>query len=169
MKSRSHKLRVADPFKREADGSLTIVDLEEVEIGLYSKNHEQFGGQPLKELCYDPRKRLVIRAESKNECGDSVVVYRRFRGAPVEKDIVRFGSATYAALKSVQNSSDREFYVCVRAMPALTGRWLLYWYHPDDAARVSFKLGMIGIVLGLLSLMFDWKDIRDFFSCLIGT
>lgn len=34
----------------------------------------------------------------------------------------------------------------------ISGRFLFYWDHPDDQARAAFKLGVVGVALGLLAL-----------------
>jgi len=40
------------------------------------------------------------------------------------------------------------------------GRWVgplwVYWQHPDDAARVSFKVGVLGIGFALIAFIMDW-------------
>jgi hypothetical protein len=165
MKSRSHSLKVIPPFNGIAS-DVNGAQVDESEIGLYSKNHEEIGGESLSDLRYDPRKRLVLRVESKNACGDTAVVYRKFRGTSVDKSSALLGVMTFSALRSVHGSSLLDFNVCVRPMPLLRGRLLFYWNHPDDAARVSFKLGMVGLLLGLASLFVDSADIHHFFSFL---
>jgi hypothetical protein len=167
----SHRLTVVSPFSEDsgAEEKKPPVKVDEQEIGLYHGLHEKLANYKLKEVRHDPRKRIIVRVESRNECGDRVVLFRRFIGVTKTDSQAYLAPRTFSALRSVHPGNPDNFPICVRAAPGLYGRLMFYWSHPDDAARVSYKLGMIGIVLALLAFVFDWKDIKETILCLLGS
>jgi hypothetical protein len=56
---------------------------------------------------------------------------------------------------SQDNHRDQEtrgFESIATGEPRVSGRFLFYWDHPDDQARAAFKLGVVGVILGVLAL-----------------
>lgn len=155
----------------ELDQKIKDSGVGEDEIALNNMEYKTLFGAGLKESGARPPSRGVVRISMKTS-GESHRVYRKYRGAIGIKGneaVVSWTTLNEILCKTNRPEDGLGLAITVEPLVSWHGRALFYWHHPDDAARVSFKLGMIGIVLGLLSLMFDWKDIRDFFSCLIGT
>ena len=170
MRHTKHRMQLVDPFK-EAEHTLRhsfrapyisrywhdnrLPDLKDEEIGLHSSYHQEFAGYSLRRIGHNPTKRIVLRVEANNTCGNRVVRHLRFRGCHVDKAHAVVSHSTFQALNSLNADSSHPTFVCVRKLWQPLGRYLFYWNHPDDAARVSFKTAVYGLILGALSIYYE--------------
>ena len=103
-----------------------------------------------------PWKRGIVAIEGMKSAG----LFLRYRSAGIEgltNEIALVHPETYsrisAGANNRQNSEDGGISITIFAATGLKGKWSFYWNHPDDQARVSFKLGFIGVLLGILSIL----------------
>ena len=103
-----------------------------------------------------PWKRGIVEIDGMKSAG----LFLRYRSAGIEgltNEIALVHPETYsrisAGANNRQNSEDGGISITIFAATGLKGRWSFYWNHPDDQARVSFKLGFIGVLLGILSVL----------------
>lgn len=114
----------------------------------YTSNHihkEVFGGKAKDVLKY-PWKKKIIKITSK---ATGLSVYRIWRGVPayVESKDTLFvdDSAKFALIKSKDDTT-------VDLILSKGSRIGFYWNHFENATRISFKLGLTSVVLGVISL-----------------
>lgn len=109
--------------------------------------HEKIFGKKAKYLTNYPWKKKIVKITS-GETGLSV--YRIWRGAPlyVESKDTLFvdDSAKYALIKTKEANR-------VNLVLSKGNRLKFYWNHFDNATRISFKLGLTSVGLGVVSLI----------------
>lgn len=103
-----------------------------------------------------PWKRGIVAIEGMKSAG----LFLRYRSAGIEgltNEIALVHPETYSRISACannrQNREDGGISITIFAATGLKGKWSFYWNHPDDQARVSFKLGFIGVLLGILSIL----------------
>jgi len=76
-------------------------------------------------------------------------IYRVYRGASVDGLDSKTVMLSPAALQEldIDNCSNREVAV------SQGSRWMFYRDHPNAATRISFRIGMLGVLIGLLSMV----------------
>jgi hypothetical protein len=91
--------------------------------------------------------RLLYRSAPAKGLGSEVAVVH-------DRTLDRLTALVGGALSSDarDDSSTIGFALVATGEPQLSGRFLFYWDHPDDQARAAFKLGTIGLALGVLAL-----------------
>jgi hypothetical protein len=160
------RFSVLSPFSTNepAKGFVSIYELREEEVGLHSSNYEKLFGSRMKSTRFVPSKRGILKVTSVCACGNRLVLYRRYRGSNIYADAARVAPTSYQALRSMHEhqSSSLEIEIC--AAPKYIGRFLFYWFHPDDAARVSFRIGVLGFLLMLVCT--SWSDVYHQFEWL---
>lgn len=148
---------VVNPFEASEIQKQTVLrseDITEESIGLHQKLYKKFRGQPYKIDGYSPKKRLILKIVAEGESGKHIVLYRAFRGVNQSAEVVSVGPQTYLALQSVYSEDDSKVIVSITPTRQHLGRFIYYWNHPIDAARVSFKLGLVGIIISaILSIL----------------
>lgn len=103
-----------------------------------------------------PWKRGIVAIEGMKSAG----LFLRYRSAGIKgltNEIALVHPETYSRISdganNRQDSEDGGISITIFAATGLKGKWSFYWNHPDDQARVSFKLGFIGVLLGILSVL----------------
>ena len=99
-----------------------------------------------KKLSSDFDKQLPIVKISEN----GKAIYRLYRSVGVNgfsKEFVGLTANSICLLCDINGENPKE----VELSP---GRYFpFYWHHPDKAIRISFKLGLLSVALGILSLV----------------
>ncbi|MBU3741824.1 MAG: hypothetical protein FGM24_06010 [Candidatus Kapabacteria bacterium] len=96
-----------------------------------------------------------------------VIGYRRLMGSNLHGDEIAVDSSTYSKAKHMlklhcENVADvRLAFKPVHRLLLPVAMFSMSWNHPDDAARISFKIGVIGIILGVLLWLFEPADVCD--------
>jgi len=128
-------------------------DLEEYEVGLESHQYKLIFSDAFdKKWQSRPNKRGIVRVKS---CGvqPDRCLYLAYRGANqfgVNKETALIHPRTMDRLGFKREEGGR-----IEVSPAwpVVGRFAHYWQHPDSATRISFKLGGLGLLIGLASLI----------------
>ena len=99
-----------------------------------------------KKFSNDGKKKLsVVKISS-----GAKSIYREYRGISV-KDF----TSEFVALSSnsilLLNGNNGEEPQLVKLSPG--NRLFFYWFHPDNAVRISIRLGLLSVILGLLSVI----------------
>jgi len=109
--------------------------------------HEKIFKKKAKDLTNYPWKKKIVKITS-GETGLSV--YRIWKGTPLyveSKDILFVDdSAKYALIKTKEVNK-------VNLVLSEGSRLKFYWNHFDNATRISFKLGLTSVGLGVVSLI----------------
>lgn len=76
-------------------------------------------------------------------------IYRVYRGASIKDLDASTVMLSPAALQElgIDDCSDRKVSVSQGC------RWMFYRNHPNAATRISFRIGMLGVLMGLLSIV----------------
>lgn len=135
-----------------------IVDKVVLENGWYQK----LTGEKIGDIqAGAPWNRRVIRVERKGRAGFRTVRLLFWGGnsAKFNQQMIGLGNAALHAL-AVRPGDEVEL-----TLSAAEGvfnqsfdKVLFWWYHPNDTARVAFKLGMLGVGLGIVGLAADFLD-----------
>lgn len=129
-------------------------------IGLENHQYKALFGDAFKEHGSKPHLRGIVRIRLANVDG-APRIYRKFHGIhDLKGDLVLVSWRTLHELISIPRMKIRDDELSIEVRPVSTryGRFLYYYNHPDDAARFSFKLGTLGVVLGVYSMIVGWKD-----------
>jgi hypothetical protein len=130
---------------------LQTVVVENVEVRVNQSAYEDLFGQTFRDQGYQPANRGIVRMSLRDHPNASVV-YRRVKamnGLDADEAIV-----TWQTLRQIIGSGkETEIGYDVDLVPVSTpiGTHFLFWNHPDDIARVSYKLCLSGILLGLVT------------------
>lgn len=112
-----------------------------------SNLHEKIFDEKVKDIVNYPWKKKIVKITSK-ETGLSI--YRIWRGTPLyvgSKDTLFVDdSAKYALIKTKDSNK-------VNLVFSEGSRLKFYWNHFDNATRISFKLGLTSVGLGIISLI----------------
>ncbi len=122
---------------------ITRVSDADGDVVLYSKNYEEIFGIKRK-LSKDVDKRLAIVKISAN--GKSI--HRAFKSVAGMTN--NYAGLTTNSLRLLNDSTGKDP-VEVELSPG--SRLPFYWYHPDNAIRISIKLGLLSVILGVLSIV----------------
>jgi hypothetical protein len=152
----------AEEFETRHGVSLTHLHLREHEVLVQSSLHEQLTGRLFtRDCCAQPWKRAIVRVRV-----GRAVEYLRMRSAPVTglvqsiavvhsqtrmRLVAGLGSAGARSPEATSSRIESTMGECDVPFPPLA-RALHYWRHPEDQARIAFKLGLIGVVLGVIAL-----------------
>lgn len=156
-KNQPVRISVLSPFSTDetAKGIISRFELREEQIGLHSSNYEKLFGSRMKATRFVPSQRGIVKLESICACGNRLVLYRRYRGVNIYANTASVAPTSYQALRSMHEHQSSSLAIEISAAPKYIGQFLFYWFHPDDAARVSFRIGVLGILLALLSAIWD--------------
>jgi len=86
-------------------------------------------------------------------------MYLRFRGSSrLKSGQAALNAWTADRLQLLAGNERTDEALVIQCKPARrwVGTFWHFWEHTDDAARVSFKLGVLGIGLGLIAFIMDW-------------
>lgn len=114
----------------------------------YTSNyiHKEVFGERAKDVTKYPWKKKIIKITSK---ATGLSVYRIWRGVPgyvKSKDTLFIDdSGKFALIKSNDEAT-------VDLILSKGNRISFYWNHFENATRISFKLGLTSVVLGVISL-----------------
>ena len=139
----------------------TITDLWSV----YTSNdvYKKIFNKRLKNEKKYPWTRKILKIYSKDT---KISIYRIWRGVPPflqnSKDILFIDkNAKYALTLPNHNQAD--------IVLSKGNKFLFYWYHYDNATRVSFKLGFVSVMLGIISIVFALTpSIKQSYSYIIN-
>lgn len=88
----------------------------------------------------------------------SKVGYRKLNAANMGSELVAVDSRTYSLVDLIHRNHCEchdTLKVILKPVPWYLRPFCVFcmnWSHPDDAARIAFKVGVAGILLGLISL-----------------
>ena len=139
----------------------TITDLWSV----YTSNdvYKKIFNKRLKNEKKYPWTRKILKIYSKDT---KISIYRIWRGVPPflqnSKDILFIDkNAKYSLTLPNHNQAD--------IVLSKGNKFLFYWYHYDNATRVSFKLGFVSVMLGIISIVFALTpSIKQSYSYIIN-
>jgi hypothetical protein len=165
-KNQTVRISVLNPFSTDetTKGIISRFELREEQIGLHSSNYEKLFGSRMKATRFVPSQRGIVKLESICACGNRLVLYRRYRGVNIYANTASVAPTSYQALRSMHEHQSSSFAIEISAAPKYIGRFLFYWFHPDDAARVSFRIGVLGFLLMLVCT--SWSDVYHQFEWL---
>lgn len=137
----------------DAAAFIRDADLKRHEIALRPEQYKSLFGRRLgADDKSDPAERGVLRVRVPG----ASPMFLRYRGCGK----LKAGEAlvhpwTADRLRSLAKHCEANDPLVVECADA--GRWIgpfwHYWQHPDDAARVSFKVGIVGLVFAVLALV----------------
>ena len=116
---------------------------------VYTSNdiHEKVFKETAGSISNYPWKKRIVKITSKDT---KLSVYRIWRGVPAyvsSKDILYIDDiAKYSLIKDRKNNK-------IEVILSKGSRFWYYWNHFDNATRVSFKLGLLSVILGIISLI----------------
>jgi hypothetical protein len=99
-----------------------------------------------KKTADNSQKRLSIVKISAN----GKVIYRAYRGVSATdflKDYVALTPNSIMLLNDKAGNEPKEVEVSKGCI------FPFYWYHPDKAVRISFKLGLVSLLMGVISIV----------------
>lgn len=141
------KIKCAVPPKENFDR------IKEDQIGLYSAKYQELFGVSFRQGHKSkPDKRGIVKVKAVSDTSSSIV-YLKFLGASA------LGASNDKALVHPRTMDRLGFdlenggVIEIERTAPYWGRFLFYWSHPEDSLRAAFKLGCLGVVLGLLSLL----------------
>ena len=120
--------------------------ISENEIRIYSLQYEELTGHKASANRLKPWKGRVVRITT-----PSGSIHRLLKGngnLPIQKDTCWMGPRTRSQLEICENLD-----VEISMVNQLLGRFIYYNSHLEDAVRFSFRIGLWGLILGLLSLL----------------
>jgi hypothetical protein len=92
------------------------------------------------------KKRLAVVKITAN----GAAIHRSFRAESAEGFTKNYVGLTPSSLRLLNDKDGKE----PEQVTVMKGCYFLfYWSHPDKAIRISFKLGLLGVLLGLSSFM----------------
>lgn len=120
------------------------------QIGLNNHQYYVVFGETLGKVHKTGRQRGIVRIERKTSHGVRVE-YRRYRGMHIKGNEAHLDIATAASLSDSESELQNGFEINLTSA-GWSGRVHYYWSHPDDSLRVSYRLGLLSLVLGLISV-----------------
>lgn len=87
----------------------------------------------------------IVKISRKTVNGRVKSIYRRFAATSSVRDIDKFAVLSYHSLLALSESADD--YEEINEIKISKGSYFpYYWYHPNDATRISMKLGVYGLI-----------------------
>lgn len=141
-------LLVNSENKPDENGTIYIdnIDVEsECCAYLYSKTYSVIFGNKKKETTQSKQRLSVIKI-----CSCNKKIYRKYVGVAVKNFQERnIALSANACQQLMLNPRKQESYVCISK-----GWWFpFYWYHSNSATRISFRIGLISLLVGLIGVV----------------
>jgi hypothetical protein len=121
------------------------------EIILAPAHYKSLFGKPLYADHYKPWKRGVIRIMLADQTLGTRALHRRYRSSSHvghDEAVVNVSTLRELHVETIDFKAD----VILEGTNRVWGRLRFYWDHPDDATRAGFKLGFVGMMLGVTGL-----------------
>ena len=133
-----------DNKKLFVSGLYSVTDVDGDVYLQSSVFNEVFG--KTKKMSKDSVKRLAIVKIEEN----GKAIYRAYRASSIDGLTSKYVGLTPNSLYLL-NDAEGKAPTKVELSP---GKYIpFYWYHPDKAIRISFKLGLLSVALGFLSVV----------------
>jgi hypothetical protein len=127
--------------------------VQEFEIGLHGGAYKKLFGKGFERgHKSQPHKRGIVNVSVEQD-GKQRAVYLLFRGANALSITTTEALIHPRTLSRLGIDATEQAHVTVSAAKPVVGRFLHYWQHPDNATRVAFKVGCVGVFLSLLTLV----------------
>lgn len=132
---------------------LAVSSIRAEEVGMNSSKYEDLFDSTFKQQGARPHRRGIVRIRL-SDTDAFQDVYRKYKQVTFVDDteiIVSF--STVQEIRGVNAHSINGYDVDVESAGRIMGRLKFYWHHPDDTARASFKLAIIGLLLAVAAFM----------------
>lgn len=116
-------------------------------VVLYSDNYGGLFNENLKDVNFLPWKRKIVKIKRGN-----IVIHRMFRGHgnySVNKNEI---GLTYSSIDVLKKYGEKEIGDDAELILSKGSKLCYYWNNPNHNVRVTYKLGLISLLLGLLAL-----------------
>lgn len=111
-------------------------------VSLHSSYYNKIFGKKFHSDGYLPWKRGIVKI-----IFGTRIINRMFWGENIKGDEIGLSNQSKILLELTNETDEYEFTLCKGS------KFFFYWQHPLHYVRVSFKLGMLSVILGVIGVV----------------